>query len=208
MPEPYYCSTDEDSRDWEITYHRRTQTQPTKIHLKRSDGHGGEIYNQLPLDRLRDPTTQSEFPIPLFRIQIPNVDPYKDYKPSPKEHIVVDLEDCNVAEFFLVPASFDYKNFSYKWPLLSLHFLVASFQSYAATGLIIDLLMHIIAYLIMYILYDILCAFVKCIGCVSIINEFLLRMVVISMEARRKLRSKTSGWRTLAAGISGWWTAG
>lgn len=138
MTEPYYYMADEDLRDWEITYHRHTQTQPTKIHSKRINEQGKKIYNPLGLDRLRDPTIHSEFPIPLFRIQIPKVDTYKDYEQNSKKHIVVDLEDCNIAEFFLVPANFDYTKFSDKWPMLSHHFWSASFQSYAATGLIID----------------------------------------------------------------------
>lgn len=40
LSEPFYFIADEDSRDWEITYHRHTPTEPTKIRLRPKSGHG------------------------------------------------------------------------------------------------------------------------------------------------------------------------
>jgi hypothetical protein len=126
----------EDMVDWEISYHRSNEIKPTVIHLKEKKNQ--PVYKQLPLQRLVDPTIHSEFPIPFMRIEIPSDFTGKNYKPKPKEHIIFDLENNNVAEFYLTHIDFNYEMFAEKWPTISLRLMTSSFEFFATNNLLTD----------------------------------------------------------------------
>lgn len=126
----------DDMTSWEISYHKSTILKPTVIHLKEKNNN--PEYKPLPLKRLVDPSLYNEFPIPFMRIEIPSNLKGKNYKSKPKEHISFDIEDCNVAEFYLTNVNFDAIKFMNKWPTVSFRLLTNSFEYFATN----DLLTH------------------------------------------------------------------
>lgn len=126
----------EDMISWEISYHRSTALRPTIIHLKEKKNH--PEYKPLPLHRLVDPTLHNEFPIPFMRIEIPSDFSGEIYKSKSKENIRFDMEDANVAEFYLTYKDFNYERFARKWPTISLRLMVASFEFFATNNLLTD----------------------------------------------------------------------
>jgi len=126
----------DDSTKWEISYHRAFGIKPTVIHLKEKKNNPD--YKPLPLDRLVDPIVHTEFPLPFMEIEVPPSPTRNNYKPNPKEHVSLDLEDCNVAEFYLTRISYNFENFMNKWPTISLRLMTASFEFFATNSLLTD----------------------------------------------------------------------
>ncbi|SHK39665.1 hypothetical protein SAMN02745227_02169 [Anaerobranca californiensis DSM 14826] len=126
----------DDMTSWEISYHRSTVLKPTVIHLKEKKNQ--PEYKPLPLKRLVDPSLYNEFPIPFMRIEIPTHLKGKNYKSKPKEHIEFDMEESNVAEFYLTNVNFDGEVFINKWPAVSFKLIVLSFEFFATNNLLTD----------------------------------------------------------------------
>lgn len=120
--------------DWEISYHRSTAFKPTIIHLKEKKKN--PKYRPLPLYRLVDPTIHTEFPIPFMRLEIPLNFAGKNYKLKSKEHVVLDMDNSNVAEIYLTHSNFHYETFSQKWPALSLKLIAHSFEFFATNNML------------------------------------------------------------------------
>ena len=112
---PKYINFDK-SQEWEISYHSSTDKEPAKIHLKKRKNNE---YTTLPLTNLIDPDTNTEIPIPLFKVIIPDVALSKEYNydvNGDKEHVVIDIEDNNSIEIFLTSNLFvKNKHYSDKW---------------------------------------------------------------------------------------------
>lgn len=120
----------DDSPEWEISYHRSTISRPTTIHLKEKKNQ--PQYKELPLKRLMDPDINSEFPIPFMKIEIPNgLDSTVYNGKNSSQHIKFDMEDANVAEFYLANSNFDFENFSNKWPTMSMMLLTSPLEFFA-----------------------------------------------------------------------------
>ncbi|AEF17816.1 hypothetical protein Thexy_1792 [Thermoanaerobacterium xylanolyticum LX-11] len=126
----------EDMTSWEISYHRSTALRPTIIHLKEKKNH--PEYKPLPLHRLVDPTLHNEFPIPFMRIAISSDFSRKIYNSKSRKNILFDMEDANVAEFYLTHIDFNYERFARKWPTISLKLMVALFEFFATNNLLTD----------------------------------------------------------------------
>lgn len=71
-----------------------------------------------------------------MRIEIPANFKGKNYKFKTKEHITFDIEDCNVAEFYLTNVNFDAIRFMNKWPTVSFRLLTNSFEYFATNDLL------------------------------------------------------------------------
>ena|GEM_PF-2308624 len=125
----------ENMSSWEISYHRKTIMKPTVILLKEEKS---QEHKPLPLNRLVDPTSHNEFPIPFMRVEIPSDFSGKIYDSKSKENILFDIKDANVAEFYLTHIDFDYERFARKWPTISLRLMVASFEFFATNNLLTD----------------------------------------------------------------------
>lgn len=102
----------------EISYHIGDKNYPVLIHLKKK-GKNGEIqYTKLPLDHIKAPNVNSEYPMPLFRLVLPNQSiieqDYSRYSPKPKKHRVLDIEDSNVVEFWMTGTSFNSEKFMHQ----------------------------------------------------------------------------------------------
>lgn len=119
----------------EITYHRSNNEEPAKIHLKLIDNANDKIFNYitLPLDKIISPNVNTEFPIPLFQVAIPDNLSNKKYQKR-KNHLQFEIEDNNVIEIFLTKKDFINSNFATKWPKTDLLLFSTSIEYYA-TGL-------------------------------------------------------------------------
>ena len=124
----------ENMNGWEISYHRSTVFKPTVIHLKEKKNQA--TYSVLPLEKLVDPTAKNEFPIPFMRIQVPNNFQSTEFKQKKSGNpIIFDMEDANVAEFYLTNNNFDYEEFSIKWPSISSRLLISPFEYFATNSI-------------------------------------------------------------------------
>jgi hypothetical protein len=138
---PLFCKI-YDSIDWEITYHRKTEKDQTKIHLKHKPvdkpeqffDSEHEEYITLPLEKLLEPIVNTLFPIPLMKIEITDCETAKDMKYKKGKHII-DLQDSNILEIFLFHQSYDYEKFMHEWPGISLNVLTMPFEFFGTNNL-------------------------------------------------------------------------
>lgn len=82
----------------EVTYHIANEQNKTKIHVKRSSNRNKETILE---ENLIDLNINHIFPIPLFKVFIPDKSLKKQYKRK-SSHISIDLENNNYAEFYLI----------------------------------------------------------------------------------------------------------
>ena len=123
------------NKNLEITYHKATLSKPTKIHLKMIDKQNKEdvVYKTLPLDELLDPDINTEIPIPLLKIIIPDNVLTKKYQPK-KTYKQFDIQDNNIIEIYMTKSKFIQSDFSQKWKMLDT-ILLGNSMEYFATGL-------------------------------------------------------------------------
>lgn len=126
-----YFSFD-NSKKIEITYHKSTPTQPAKIHLKLTNSKKEIEYKTLPLTKIINPNIHTEFPIPLFKIIIPEealcekFDSKKDYK-------ICEINENNEIEIFMTKRDFINEDFYNNWPYMCMSLFDNCFE-YFATG--------------------------------------------------------------------------
>lgn len=118
---------------FEITYHIANEKEPAKIHIKINNKELKNPYITIPVHKLIEPNINTEIPIPLFKIVIPNEVLTKKYKPK-KEHKKFDIGENNIIEFFMKRAGdMETDNFE-KWQTINMMLNLNSLQ-YLATGL-------------------------------------------------------------------------
>jgi hypothetical protein len=115
------------SKQMEITYHKGENAKPLIIHLKHKTENS---YHRLPLRRIQAPDVNQLFPIPLFKIEVPeNID---DRLYIPKDyHRVIKPDNCNVIEIYMAHAELDLDELGVKLPAVQLAFMMLSFEIYA-----------------------------------------------------------------------------
>jgi hypothetical protein len=124
--EPFYITENNFSlKKWELSYHNSNDMKPAKIHLKSISKH--ITYLNLPINNFTNPNKSSEFPIPLLKIGFSKSDSYNTYKPK-SYYKIIDLNDNNVLEVFIVPSSFDWEKFITKWGLFDLIYSIAPME--------------------------------------------------------------------------------
>lgn len=110
--------------EWEITYHRSKDEKPTKYQLKNPS----RPYFNLPLKNLVDPIKSSEFPIPFLKLGInKNLDTYNSFKDK-KDYRIIDLNNFNVLELYIVSADYKFEEFMKKWDLFDLLYTVVPME--------------------------------------------------------------------------------
>lgn len=130
------------SNHWELTYHKSANSKPPCVHLKHKSKEQPDKYPKVdkhykPLDlrRLSEPTVITDFPIPLFKIVVPDNISASPYLPNPKNHIVLDMDSANTAEVYLTHTSFDYGLFLNKWPSLHLNLMSHAIEFFATNDI-------------------------------------------------------------------------
>ena len=97
--------------DVEISYHIGEKNNPILIHLKQVHNTSGEKYRTLDLKHIKAPDTQSLFPLPLFRIELPSCETIKKtcktYKPKPGKHYMLDIKEDNVLGFWILGKGYE-----------------------------------------------------------------------------------------------------
>lgn len=85
----------------DISYHCTKGDKPSKVHIKNKEI---DEYTTLPLERLQSPNVNQMFPIPLFKLEIPEnvVKESESYEKKPK-HNPIEFENSNVLEFYMLP---------------------------------------------------------------------------------------------------------
>lgn len=129
--EPKYIEFDK-NKELEITYHKTNGNKKTKIHLKLKDKFDIE-YKSLELTKLLDPNVNTEIPIPLLQIIIPNEVLYAKYKKK-NYHTQFEIKDNNIIEVYLTQKGYKDSNLFDKWQNLNI-LLFANPIQYYATGL-------------------------------------------------------------------------
>lgn len=112
---------------WELTYHNSTSSKPTKVHLKSLSKPYG--YFNLALNNLVDPIKSPEFPIPLLKVGIDNNGDYKLFK-SKASYRIIELNNANVIEIYIVSSKYDFNNFMSKWALFDLIYTIAPMEHF------------------------------------------------------------------------------
>ena len=112
----YFLNLETNINDYEITYHSKQGSQPTKLHFKNTKS--DEDYKTLPLSNLEDPIISEDFPFPLLKLGVEIDGIFKRYKKRAK-HSVLDLENNNVLELFIVSSNFDFEYFFHNWGLFA-----------------------------------------------------------------------------------------
>ncbi len=130
------CFEFDRNRKIEITYHKSTNDKPTKIHVKQINRNNKEdiIYNTLPLTELLDPDVNTEIPIPLLKIIVPDEILTVPYRRKPKEHREIDIKDNNIIEIYMTRNGYIEANMENKWFNLR-NLQCGNAMQYYATGL-------------------------------------------------------------------------
>ena len=129
--EPKYFEFDK-NKELEITYHKANNGKRTKIHLKLKNEFGIE-YKDLELTKLVEPNVNTEIPIPLLQIIIPDEVLYKKYEKK-KDHTQFEVKNNNIIEIYLTKKGYKDSNLFDKWNKLNFLLFANSIQYYA-TGL-------------------------------------------------------------------------
>lgn len=103
----------------EITYHKSDGIHSTKIHIKMidKDNKGDIEYKTLPLERLIDPDVNTEIPIPLLKIVVPDSLLTNKYQESSK-YVKFDMENNNIFEIFMTKKDFIYDDSIERFPYI------------------------------------------------------------------------------------------
>lgn len=98
----------DDTENISMSYHHGAGEHPIMIHLKNETMRGADAYRTLPVKNILAPGTDSMFPLPLCKLEIPDnvVNQAEEYH-AKGYHYVVDTGEMNVLEFYMVTDSFD-----------------------------------------------------------------------------------------------------
>lgn len=98
----------DDTEHISMSYHHGAGERSIIIHLKDETMRGADAYQTLPVKNILAPGTDSMFPLPLCKLEIPDnvVNQAEEYHAKGYHH-VVDTGEMNVLEFYMVTDSFD-----------------------------------------------------------------------------------------------------
>ena len=120
----------------EISYHKSNGTHEAIIHIKKDNKRTRDSYDDIPLNRLKDPNINGLFPIPLLEISVPdNMVLTKRYNSHDSK--TFDMGNDNVVSLFLTKNDYIYENIFDKFPRLS-HLLLFSPFEFFTTGIYRD----------------------------------------------------------------------
>lgn len=134
---PIQWEVDEPER-YEISYHKGENNKPLTIHLKKKNPVDGELqYRSLPLTRIQAPNINQLFPMPLMKIEVPTLEEPIHYRPR-SYHKTLEIADCNVIEFFMASADFDYDEYEKKYSIIQFAQFALSMEIFATNSVISD----------------------------------------------------------------------
>lgn len=114
----------------DISYHCTKGDKPTKVHIKNKEI---DEYTTLPLKKLKPPNVNQMFPLPIFKIEIPQnvVEQSKLYKRK-KIHNPIELENSNVIEFYMLPKGKFSQNYMEKYEEVFKLYFMLSFEFFSS----------------------------------------------------------------------------
>lgn len=130
----------DDSENVSMSYHHGANEAPIMIHLKDELSRGAAAYKTLPVKNILAPNTDTMFPIPLCKLEIPEiiVEHAAEYKKKSYHH-TVDTGEMNILEFYMVSDDFDLENFwSEKYSTISLCQMGLSMEYFASYTVLSD----------------------------------------------------------------------
>ena len=92
----------------DISYHHGAEKKPVVVHVKKRNVKEGELqYLTLPINRIVPPSNNNIFPLPLMKIEIPDIS-VKGSKIYKKKgyHRLVDISNSNVVEIYMAKRNF------------------------------------------------------------------------------------------------------
>ena len=128
------------SENVSMSYHHGANESPIMIHLKDETSQGAAAYRTLPAKNILAPNTDTMFPIPLCKLEIPEmvVEHAAEYKKKSYHHMV-DAGEMNVLEFYMVSDDFDLDNFwSEKYSTICICHMGLSIEYYASYTVLSD----------------------------------------------------------------------
>lgn len=134
------CWNIDNPQDVNMSYHHGAHDYPILIHLKDNSKEGRERYHTLPATRILPPNVNQMFPIPLFRLEIPQqvVDGALEYKAKSYHH-VLDAGIANVLEIYMAPENFEMDTyFERKYATILLPQIMLSMEYFATNTVISD----------------------------------------------------------------------
>ena len=91
-----------------MSYHNGEYGYPVLIHLKDESREGADKYRRLPATRIQPPNTNQMFPIPLFKMEIPDSVFNSSILYNRKNyHHPIELKNSNVLEFYMASELFE-----------------------------------------------------------------------------------------------------
>lgn len=119
----------------EITYHKAQGNLNTKIQIKVLDKETKKVildYIPLPLENLVDPNYNTEIPIPLLKITVPDKVLSVPYVHKSK-YERFEMGDNNIFEIFMTKNGFDFQHFVNCYPLFFNNLIDDSFEFFTST---------------------------------------------------------------------------
>lgn len=123
-----------------ISYHHGKDNKPVVIHIKHERKVPGKNqYTTLPLARIMPPNNTQTFPLPLLKIEIPDIiiENAKPYKKKTYHH-TIDIENSNVVELFMLPEDGVHEVFGDKYPYISNVYMIAPIDFFASNTVLSD----------------------------------------------------------------------
>lgn len=130
----------ENAENFSMTYHHGANDNPIMIHLKNECADGDCRYRTLPAKHIQAPNTNTMFPIPLCKLEIPaNTGEKAPQYRQKSYHHPVDMGEMNVVEVFMVSEEFDFTGFGFERyrQIFSCH-MGLSFEYYASYTVLSD----------------------------------------------------------------------
>lgn len=131
----------DDPQNVNMSYHRgANDDNKVLIHLKDETKIGREKYKTLPITRIQAPNTNQLFPIPLFKMELPQsvVDSALIYKEKTYHH-ALRLDNANVIEIYMASDDFELDNyFENDYGNLLISQIVLSFEYFATYSVLSD----------------------------------------------------------------------
>lgn len=130
----------DDSEKVSMSYHHGANDNPIMIHLKNESLKGAASYRTLPAQNILAPNTNTMFPIPLCKLEIPEntVEHAAEYK-SKSYHHLLNIGDMNAVEFYMVADDFSLDDFlAEKYSTICMCHMGLSIDYYASYTVLSD----------------------------------------------------------------------
>lgn len=120
----------------DISYHCPEGDKSSKVHIKNIDkeiSNKKDRFTNLPLKKLQPPNVNQMFPLPIFKIEIPqNVVRESELYKRKKINHPIEVENSNVIEFYMLPKGKYSQDYMEKYEEVFKLYLILSFEFFSS----------------------------------------------------------------------------